>query len=88
MNAQTKKIVLVAVAVLALAGAAYFIFFQDSGPKVDPVAQQQQDALTKSYEEAQQQEQAKKPAKSLELEEQPKPATNPGGGMRKAPEPK
>lgn len=88
MNPQTKKIVLAVVAVLALGAAAYFVFFRDSGPKVDPVIQQQQDTLTQSYEEARQKEQAKNPNKPLEILEEPKPATQPGGGLKKAPDPK
>lgn len=85
MNPQTKKIVLAVTAVVALAGAAYFVFFRNSGPKVDPVLQQQQDTLTQSYEEVKQKEQAKNPNKPLEIFEEPKPATEPGGGLKKLP---
>lgn len=88
MNQNTKKIILIVVALLAVAGGVYFAFFNDRAPKVDPAIQQQQDALVQSYKDAEAEANAKSPNKTLEIFEEPKPAANPGGGLHKAPDPK
>ncbi len=81
MNKQTKKIALIVVCVLAIAGGLYYAFFFDRAPVNSP-AQQAEQALTQSYKAAEEEAKTKNPKKAAELFAEPPAPTSPGGGAR------